>query len=243
MVIDNKGMILFKHDLLPRTELISEMRDDGRYYNLPKTNQWVPSVTTVIGRTQNKSGLLEWQKKVGAIKAEKVRISSSRRGTAVHKIAEKYLLGMDHRAGAMPTHLFTFNQIKPWLDQNVDTVLGVELPLHSASYGVAGTMDFLFKHKNGELRVLDLKTSRYTKKDEWVQGYYLQGAIYAEMVKLQYGLIVPEFTVLIAYDDDFEGISRHPYQELNKRPSDYIGFWVDWQRGLISEPTNSRKLV
>ena len=45
----------------------------GRYYVVDEEKQIkLPSVTTILGEMMDKSGLLEWQKRVGVEEAEKI---------------------------------------------------------------------------------------------------------------------------------------------------------------------------
>jgi hypothetical protein len=72
------------------------------------------------------------EKRVGEEEAKKIMVQASRRGTAVHRIAEKYVLNEDNYAqGAMPSGLDSFKSLKQYLDKHVDNIYGVELPLHS----------------------------------------------------------------------------------------------------------------
>ena len=75
-------------------ELESETTSEGRYYLTPKGVR-LPSVTTVLGRKLDKTALLEWRAKVGEEEAKRITTKAASRGTAIHLIAEKYLLNQD----------------------------------------------------------------------------------------------------------------------------------------------------
>ena len=60
-------------------ELESRTGEKGRFYKAPNGN-WYPSVTTVVGH-QSIEGIRKWEKKVGWTEAEKIRRTSSWRGT------------------------------------------------------------------------------------------------------------------------------------------------------------------
>jgi len=99
-------------------ELSAELTDIGRLYTTP-SGMVLPSVTTVLG-VQDKSGLDAWRKRVGDAEANRVMNQAAVRGTAVHQLAEDYVNNKeDWKAGAMPANLFTFNTIKPLLDERL----------------------------------------------------------------------------------------------------------------------------
>ena len=53
----------------------------------------LPSVTTVLGETKDKSFLYKWQARVGKEEAERIKTTSAKRGTSMHKYLENYVLG------------------------------------------------------------------------------------------------------------------------------------------------------
>ena len=52
----------------------------------------LPSVTTILDKTSDKSFLIAWRKRVGDAEADKVRNEAAGLGTATHKLVENYLL-------------------------------------------------------------------------------------------------------------------------------------------------------
>ena len=70
----------------------TRIEDQGtRLYDVNGT--WLPSVTTILGATKNQQFLRDWKEKVGEQEAERIKNISSRRGTAMHKFLEHYILG------------------------------------------------------------------------------------------------------------------------------------------------------
>ena len=65
---------------------------EGRKYvgddNIP-----VPSVTTILDKTSDKTALIAWRKRVGDAEANRVSKESAGLGTKVHNAIEKYILG------------------------------------------------------------------------------------------------------------------------------------------------------
>ena len=63
----------------------------SRLYDVNGTR--LPSVTTILGATKDQQFLKDWKAKVGEAEAERIKNLSSRRGTAMHKFLEHYILG------------------------------------------------------------------------------------------------------------------------------------------------------
>ena len=53
----------------------------------------LPSVTTILSRTKDQGYLKKWIEKKGKVEAERIKNHSSKRGTAMHKFIEAYILG------------------------------------------------------------------------------------------------------------------------------------------------------
>ena len=100
---------------------------------------------------------------------------ATRRGTSMHKLCEQYLKNEevedDNLDGTM-----MFKSIRPILDR-IDNVRCLETPVYSHTFGVAGTVDCIAE-LDGELAVIDFKTSNKPKKEEWIDGYFIQGCFY-----------------------------------------------------------------
>ena len=153
----------FKHELVEKLDITSEDTPDGRYYLTPSGFRF-PSVTTVLGRKLDKTGLEQWKKRIGDKEAERIGNSAARRGSAVHSLAEKYVLNeVDYANGAMPIHLDSFLPLKRVLDERVGKIYGVEIPLYSKTLNTAGRTDLVAEF-DGVLSVIDIKTSRKHKR-------------------------------------------------------------------------------
>jgi len=191
----------FQHNLVPEVHLSEEYIDGKRYYVLPD-GQKFRSVTTVIGDHYPKTGLMEWRKKVGEEQANKIMVQASRRGTAVHSICEKYVLNEENYAkDVMPSHLQAFKDIQKILDENVDNILGVELPLYSVALKTAGRCDLIAQY-NGIASIIDYKTSTKEKKEEWIENYFVQTTCYSMMFEWIYKISIPQIVIMIAVDGD-----------------------------------------
>ena len=173
----------------------------GRLYTTPDGKK-LPSITTVLGATQDKSGLDAWRKRVGEEEANRVMAQASTRGTAVHQLAEDYVNNEENWSkGAMPANLFTFNTIKPLLDKHMNNIWIQEAPLYSERLEVAGRVDCIAEW-DGVLSIVDYKTSKRPKKREYVEGYFIQEAAYAAMFLERTGVPIKQIVTVIAVDDN-----------------------------------------
>jgi len=193
---------LFKHTLVPRAELTTQTINGQRHYVLPDGTK-LKSVTTALSEKMDKTALLEWKKKVGEEEAQRISVQAARRGTAVHTLAENYVLNEEQYIphNTMPVNVESFKPIKNVLDEHVDNILGVELPLWSKALGVAGRTDLVAEF-GGKASIIDFKTSKRLKKAEWIENYFLQSTIYAMMFERMYSIAVPQIVIVITVDDE-----------------------------------------
>lgn len=172
----------------------------GRFY-FPSTGEKFPSVTTVLG-VQDKSGLEAWKKRVGEEEAKRISVQAANRGSDVHLIAENYLNNEpDYGKGRMPINVMTFNTLKPVLDARVNNIYFQEAPLFSRKIKTAGRVDLIAEF-DGQLSIIDFKTSRKPKKAEWIEGYFLQTAFYAAAFYERTGIPIKQGVILVMVDDD-----------------------------------------
>lgn len=192
---------MFTHvEMKSLPELECETLPTGRTYLTPEGNKY-PSITTVLGH-QGKAGIIAWRKRVGEEVANKISAQAGTRGTAVHQLAEDYVNNKEDWAkGAMPANLFTFNTIKPVLDKHVNNVWAQEVPLYSDKFKIAGRVDCIAEF-DGELTIIDYKTSRKPKKREWIENYFIQAAFYAAAFYERTGVSIKRFAIIIAVDDN-----------------------------------------
>jgi len=191
----------FEHEELNLPELNAEIVEGiGRLYTTPEGLQY-PSVTTVIGKASDQSWLDAWKARVGEEEVRKVSGQASRRGTAVHELAEEYLKNNPrYTKGHMPGNIATFNQIKPALDKHVGKIYGLEVPLYSDKLRVAGRVDCVAEW-DGQLSIIDFKTSKREKKREDIGGYFTQASAYSFMTFEQTGLLPKQIVIMMMVDD------------------------------------------
>jgi genome maintenance exonuclease 1 len=192
---------IFNHKLVEPIDLKQQMINGKRYYTLPSGEKF-KSVTTVISEKSDKTALYEWRKRVGEEEATKITVQAGRRGTSVHAIAERYVLNeQDVYKKEMPSNIDTFNSIKNIIDDNIDNIYGVELPLFSKTLKAAGKTDLIAEFKSVP-SIIDFKTSRKTKKEDWIQNYFIQATTYSMMFEVLYKIQIPQIVIIIAVDHE-----------------------------------------
>ena len=177
----------------PKT--LKRINEDGKRLYVTESGEKYPSVTSALGALSRKK-IWEWRKRVGAETANKISTQASRAGTAVHQIAEDYILNQ-MKEDVNPIALNTFRTIQPMLDQNVDEIYGVELQMYSDELKTAGTADLICRYA-GKNTVLDFKTSKRWKSKDEIKSYFMQGAAYATMVKEHYDMDIERIVILMA---------------------------------------------
>lgn len=166
---------------------------DGDYY---------PSVTTVTSQ-MNAKAISEWRARVGETVAKKITAQASSRGTSVHKLCEDYILGDLDLDNVMPNNKEMFLSIKQHLDEHVTVVRSVEGFLYSNFLRTAGQVDLIAEY-DGKLSVIDFKTSKKKKREDWIENYFVQEAAYSFMFEERTNLQVPQLVTIIGVDGEKE---------------------------------------
>ena len=209
----------------PIKELTSRTLETGRFYKID--DQWMPSITTVVGN-QSKHGILAWQKRVGFAEAEKVRRAAAWRGTQYHNLVEKYLkneLEEIEESKGLPTYLF--RSARETLNR-ISNIHAIEAPLYSRTLGVAGRVDCIAEFDN-ELAIIDFKTTKNLKKEEHLEKFFVQEAAYAYMYYELTGVEVEKLVTLSVAEDG----SMQVAQKYDK--DTYIDTLIEWIRQYHNE--------
>ena len=167
-------------ELIQKYNYADLKRQDGetRLYLTPE-GESLPSVTSVLSKTKDKSFLKQWRKRVGEKNAEKIIADSSAIGTALHLYIEHYvnehaykdLTEIGIKAETMAQVI-----IEQGL-RDIDEVWGSEVHLYYPGK-YAGTTDMVGLYK-GRPAIIDFKQTNKPKKREWIQDYLMQLAAYA----------------------------------------------------------------
>ena len=191
-------------------------KESGRKYSTPKGDY--PSITTILGK-KGKAAIIAWRNRIGHEEANKISRQASGRGTAVHAVCENYVNNdPDWKKDLMPNILFDFTRIKDILDTRIGVVYGQELPLYSDHLGVAGRVDCVAEF-DGKISIIDYKTSRKTKKKEWIDSYFMQECFYAIAWEERTGIPITQLVTIISVD--------------NAEPQVFIEHRDDWDKELV----------
>jgi hypothetical protein len=173
----------------------------------------LPSVTTILGATKDQEFLKKWKEKVGEKKAEEIKNLSSRRGTSMHKFLESYIEGVGYddltdigvQAKPMAQKIIEIG-LAP-----VDEYYGSEVTLYYPGL-YAGSTDLVCRH-NGMETIVDFKQSNRPKREEWIEDYYLQIAMYAMAHDYVYGSKIEQGVIMVCTPDLY-------YQEFKTQGAD-----------------------
>jgi len=147
----------------------------------------LPSVTTILDKTKDKSYLKKWIENKGEKEAERIKNYASKRGTAMHKFIEKYIQG---------TGFKDLTPIGCEAEPMAQKIIEIGLAPITEYYGCevmlqymgqyAGATDLICMH-NGQRTVVDFKQSNRPKQREWIEDYFMQIAAYAMAHDHQFG--------------------------------------------------------
>ena len=186
----------------PRT--VREMVEGQRHYILNKEK--LPSVTTVLSATQSaekRESLAKWRERVGEAEATRIVDSAGARGTAMHKILEKYVLGegyLDETTVGKQAHNMALQVIQNGLS-NITEYYGTECTLYYPGL-YAGQTDLVAIHK-GEDAIIDFKQTNKPKRREWIEDYCLQLAAYAMAHNFIYKTKITKGVVMMCSKDNY----------------------------------------
>ena len=152
--------------------------------------------------------------------ANHIMRSAASRGTAVHHMCEDFLNNVEvtqEGRDFLPWCLFT--QIKVTLESSINNIYAQECGLWSEKYRVAGRVDCIAEY-NGVPSIIDFKTSRSTRKDDYNLEYYIQASAYAEMFEERTGIAIEQIVILVVAEDG-------TVQEFIKTKHDYLPLLIE----------------
>jgi len=207
---------IFEHEFYTPFKLERVVIDGKRHYVTPEGGKY-KSVTTILDEKLDKSSLIEWRKKVGEEEAKRISTQAANRGTAIHNIAEHYLLNNEsYPTGSMPANIDTFKKLRPIIDERIGKLFGLEYFVYSDRLKTAGATDCIAEF-DGVNSIIDFKTSKKLKKEEWIESYFLQATCYAMMVEERLPLVVPQIAIIIAVDHEEPQVFVKLKSEYEKR--------------------------
>jgi len=200
---------------LPRLERTTI--DGVRYYSVPDNGDLIKlvSITSVTSHF-NKEIFVNWRKKVGEETANKITKAATSRGTDMHSLVENYLYNIPELPTVQPLSDFLFKIAKPELNK-INNIHALEGPLYSKKLGIAGTVDCIAEY-NGELAIIDFKTSKKPKPREWIDHYFVQCMAYGCMLYELTGILVKKLVIIMSCESGdcvvYEEYDKKKYMQL-----------------------------
>jgi len=195
-------------------------RDGVRFYPIPGADKYYPSVTSVTS-FKNAQFFAEWRKRIGETEANRITARATQRGTAFHSMAEDYFKGaldVNKYLENNPLSVRMFQSAKTTFNR-INNIHCLETFLYSHYLGLAGRVDCIAEY-DGELAVVDFKTSTKEKSEKHIEHYFVQETAYAAMFLERTGIEVKKIVTLIAVEDGsiqvFQKYNLDDYLQLLK---------------------------
>ena len=207
-------------------ELEANTIDGVRYYTLPNGKK-APSITSITS-FYNRQTFIKWRKRVGEEEANKITKVATERGTKFHDLVEKYLLNEDINSlkDVLPTTKARLIAARESLNK-IDNIHALEKPLYSEYFGIVGRVDCIAEYE-GELAIIDFKTSKKIKPEKWLENYFVQETAYACMYFEMTGIAVNKIVTLMVADNG----DVHVYEKRNK--GDYIKLLTKYIKEFVT---------
>lgn len=185
----------------------------------------VPSVTTILDSTADKTHLIAWKKRIGEEEANRQTQQAAGLGTKVHNALEKYILGEEwDNFGTNLVSVLAGSMSRVMINQGlgkVNELWGTEVGLIARGL-YAGTADAIGIYE-GEDSVIDFKTAKKLKKREWIEDYFLQGCAYALAHNEMFGTNIRKVSILMVDRESKFG----DYVIKDTEFDHYCSLWAD----------------
>jgi len=218
---------MFSHVDLDLQPLEREHVDGVRYYKVPDEEELIKMVSiTSVTSHFNKEIFINWRKRVGNKKADKITKAATTRGTDMHTLTEHYLKN-DNLPNVPPISEFLFKIAKRKLNL-INNIYALEGPLYSRQLGIAGTVDCIAEY-DGELAIIDFKTSKKPKPREWIEHYFVQAMAYGCMLYEMKNISIKKLVIIMACENGECVV----YEETDK--SKYIKLLGEYIRKFVGD--------
>ena len=180
--------------------------DGLRHYTVDGEEQPLPSVTTVLGKTQPKEkqeSLDRWRQRVGLREAQRVTRDAAIRGTAMHKYLEDLMRGQ-RSLDLTPLGVEATKMAKIIVDRGLNDcseIYGIEATLYYPGL-YAGSVDLVAKYKD-KVSIIDFKQTNKPKQREWIGDYFLQMAAYGMAHDAVYGTTIEQGIIMMCSKDGY----------------------------------------
>ena len=217
-------------------ELFSDLKrrniNETRYYDVGEDNLY-PSITSVISFISRKK-FADWRAKVGNETANAITKQATTRGTKLHRVVEVYLQNGDYKSleeYQTPLIQFMFGYAKPFLDSKLNCIYQQETSMYSDRLCLAGTVDLICE-VDGELSIVDFKTSKQEKPEEWLENYFVQLSAYWAMFSERTSVVPKKLVVfLIAENGDIQIVERTNPLDYLKTLRHYVTQFIQYRDG------------
>jgi len=218
---------MFNHIDIKLPSLERETIDGVRYYSVPDEEELLKlvSITSVTSHF-NKEIFVKWRKKVGNEEADRITKAATSRGTDMHTLVEDYLHNRN-LSDVQPISEFLFKISKNDL-KKINNIHALEGSLYSKQLGIAGTVDCIAEYE-GELAIIDFKTSKKPKPREWIEHYFVQCMAYGCMLYELTGISVKKLVIIMACENGECVV----YEERDK--SKYIKLLSEYIRKFVRD--------
>ena len=125
-----------------------------------------------------------------------------------------------------PLTRYMFHHALPYLDK-INNIHAIERTLYSEYLGLAGRVDCIGEYE-GELAVIDFKTSDKIKPEEWLENYFVQEMFYASAYYELTGIPVKKLITIMVTP----GGEVKVFDKRNK--GDYIKLLVRYIKEFVS---------
>ena len=218
---------MFDHVDLNLEPLERETIEGVRYYSIPDIDELVKLVSiTSITSHFNKEIFVNWRKKVGNEEADRITKAATKRGTDMHTLTENYLYNKN-LPEVPPISEFLFKIAKGELNK-INNIYALEGPLYSKQLGVAGTVDCIAEY-DGELSIIDFKTSKKPKPREWIEHYFVQAMAYGCMLYEMHNISIKKLVIIMACENG----ECKVYEETDK--AKYIKLLGEYIRKFVGD--------
>ncbi len=223
--------MIFNHIDLNLPKLERETIDGIRYYKVPDLEELLRLVSiTSVTSHKNRQVFVNWRKKVGEEEADKITRQATSRGTDMHTLVENYLYNRD-LPDVQPLSDFLFKISKSTLNR-INNIHALEGSLYSKQLGIAGTVDCIAEF-DGELAIIDFKTSKKPKPREWIEHYFVQCMAYGCMLYELTGIPVKKLVIIMACENGECVV----YEERDK--TKYIKLLTEYIREFVRDKLES----
>ena len=209
------------------------MIEGVRHYGVDDQTVY-PSVTSIISWV-NREKWAAWRQKVGLEEANRKNKKATNRGTGFHTIMEEFIGNRDVTAltqYTVPLLQLMFKAAKPHLEKHIGTVYQQETRMSSHKLCLAGTVDLIAEF-DGELAIIDFKTSEKEKPEEWLEDYFVQLSAYWAMFSEATGVVPKKLVVfLVAENGDVQIVERTNIMDYLETLQDYVSQFVQHHNAL-----------